>query len=177
MHFLNVICFPIFERFCRNKQKLELELQQSKPGQLEIPKLRKVQKEEPEPEKKKEDEKKEKAKKVVKKKRESDYELPEIPDYERPELEKYEKSDFDPTRRVSWGQEIKNVADHHMHRCRYNWKTNWCLNVFWFMFNVMDEKICLSLKTLPTCVCKTLQKILVICVARQSKLIFESESI
>lgn len=45
------------------------------------------------------------------------------------------------------------------------------------MFNVMDEKICLSLKTLPTCVCKTLQKILFTCVARPSELIFESESI
>lgn len=96
--------FPIFERNCRNKQKLELELLQSKPGQLEIPKLRKVVKEEAEPEAKKEEEKKAKAKKVVKKKRESDYELPDIPDYERPALEKYEKSDFDPTRRVSWGR-------------------------------------------------------------------------
>lgn len=107
LHFLNVICFPIFEHFCGNKQKLQLELQQSKPGQLELPKLRKIVKEEAEPEKKKEDDKKEKTKKVVKKKRESDYELPEIPDYERPELEKYEKSDFDPTRRVSWGTRIK----------------------------------------------------------------------
>lgn len=77
-------------------------MQQTKPGQLEIPKLRKVVKE-PEPEEKKEDKEKEKKiKKTVKKKKESEYELPEIPDYERPALEKYEKSDFDPTRRVSW---------------------------------------------------------------------------
>lgn len=90
---------------------------------MEIPKLRKVVKEEAEPEKKKEDEKKEKVKKIVKKKRESDYELPEIPDYERPALEKYEKSEFDPTRRVSWGQELNfHDADQHMHRRRYNWK-------------------------------------------------------
>lgn len=82
-------------------QKLEINLQQSKPGQLEIPKLRKVIKEQPEPEKKKETEEKEKLKKTVKKKKESDYELPEIPDYERPELEKYEKSDFSPSERVS----------------------------------------------------------------------------
>lgn len=82
-------------------QKLEINLQQSKPGQLEIPKLRKVIKEQPEPEKKKETEEKEKLKKTVKKKKESDYELPEIPDYERPELEKYEKSDFSPMERVS----------------------------------------------------------------------------
>lgn len=88
------------------KQKLELELQQTKPGQLEIPKLRKVVKEEAEPEKKDEKEKKEKPKKIVKKKKESEYELPEIPDYERPALEKYEKSDFDPTRRVSLGSTI-----------------------------------------------------------------------
>lgn len=87
----------------RKKQKLEIQLQQTKPGQLEIPKLRKVQKE-PEPEKKEEKETKEKLKKTVKKKKESDYELPEIADYERPALEKYEKSDFDPTRRVSWGR-------------------------------------------------------------------------
>lgn len=85
----------------RDKQKLEIQLQQTKPGQMEIPRLRKVQKE-PEPEEKKEEkEKKEKTKKIVKKKRESDYELPEIADYERPALEKYEKSDFDPSRRVS----------------------------------------------------------------------------
>lgn len=93
------ICFPT-----RNfvvKQKLELELQQTKPGQVELPKLRKVVKDEPEPEKKDEKDKKEKPKKIVKKKKESDYELPDIPDYERPELEKYQKSDFDPTQRVS----------------------------------------------------------------------------
>lgn len=78
-------------------------MQQTKPGQLEIPKLRKVVKEEAEPEKKEEKDKKGVAKKVVKKKKESDYELPEIADYERPELEKYEKSDFDPTTRVSLG--------------------------------------------------------------------------
>lgn len=78
-------------------------MQQTKPGQLEIPKLRKVVKEEAVVEKKEEKDKKEKVKKVVKKKKESDYELPEIADYERPELEKYQKSDFDPTRRVSWG--------------------------------------------------------------------------
>jgi hypothetical protein len=69
---------------------------------LEIPKLRKVVKEE-EPEKKKAEEKEERksVKKTVKKKKESDYELPEIPDYERPQLEKYEKSDFNPLDKVS----------------------------------------------------------------------------
>ena len=45
-------------------------MQQSKPGQLEIPKLRKVIKEQPEPEKKKETEEKEKLKKTVKKRKE-----------------------------------------------------------------------------------------------------------
>lgn len=89
------------------EQKLELELQQTKPGQLSIPKLRKVIKEEAEPEKKEEKEKKEKPKKIVKKKKETDYELPEIPDYERPALEKYEKSEFDPSRRVSWEKLIR----------------------------------------------------------------------
>jgi hypothetical protein len=84
----------------RDKQKLELQLQQTKPGQMEIPRLRRVSKV-PEPEKEPEKEKKEKVKKIVKKKKESDYELPEIADYERPALEKYEKSDFDPTTRVS----------------------------------------------------------------------------
>lgn len=111
-HDLNVICFFISlklntkQNTYKKKQKLALELQQTKPGQLEIPKLRKVTKEpEPEPEKKEEKDSK-KPKKVVKKKKESDYELPDIPDYERPALEKYEKSDFDPSRRVSLGTKI-----------------------------------------------------------------------
>lgn len=87
------------------QQKLELELQQTKPGQLELPKLRKVVKEEAAAEKTDEKDKKEVKKKVVKKKKDSDYELPEIPDYERPELETYEKSEFDATTRVSWRRE------------------------------------------------------------------------
>lgn len=93
------------------KQKLQLELQQSKPGQLEIPKLRKTVKEVAEPEKKEEKEVKDKPKKIVKKKKESDYDLPDIPDYERPELEKYEKSEFDPSRRVSWEIRPMNGAE------------------------------------------------------------------
>lgn len=76
-------------------------MQQSKPGQLELPKLRKVVKDEKEQEKKKEEAELKTVKKTVKKKKESDYELPEIPDYERPELEKYEKTDFNPNDRVS----------------------------------------------------------------------------
>ena len=87
--------------FICDKQKLELELLQTKPGQLELPKLRKVVREEEKVEEKKKDEVKKKVVKKVKKK-ESDYELPEIADYERPALEKYEKSDFDPNRRVSF---------------------------------------------------------------------------
>lgn len=87
--------------FAQRKQKLELELLQTKPGQLELPKLRKVVREEEKVEEKKKDEVKKKVVKKVKKK-ESDYELPEIADYERPALEKYEKSDFDPNRRVSF---------------------------------------------------------------------------
>lgn len=86
--------------FVQRKQKLELELLQTKPGQLELPKLRKVVREEEKVEEKKKEEVKKKVVKKVKKK-ESDYELPEIADYERPALEKYEKSDFDPNRRVS----------------------------------------------------------------------------
>lgn len=82
------------------------KLEQSKPGQLEIPKLRKVAKEPvSEPEKKKDDGKdakdKKVVKKVVKKKKESEYELPDIPDYERPVLEKYEKVDIALSERVS----------------------------------------------------------------------------
>ena len=84
-----------------NEQKLSVELQQSKPGQLELPKLRKVVKDEKEQEKKKEEAELKAVKKTVKKKKGSDYELPEIPDYERPELEKYEKNDFNPNDRVS----------------------------------------------------------------------------
>lgn len=89
-----------------------MQLEQSKPGQLEIPKLRKVAKEEPEAGKKKEEEKevkKEKTvKKVVKKKKESEYELPEIPDYERPVLEKYEKTDIPLSERVSlWAKHCR----------------------------------------------------------------------
>ena len=103
LHFLKI---KHKTKHIQKKQKLALELQQTKPGQLEIPKLRKVTKEpEPEPEKKEEKDSK-KPKKVVKKKKESDYELPDIPDYERPALEKYEKSDFDPSRRVSLGTKI-----------------------------------------------------------------------
>lgn len=84
-----------------NGQKLNVELQQSKPGQLELPKLRKVVREEKEEEKKPDKAELKEVKKTVKKKRASDYALPEIPDYERPELEKYEKSDFDASERVS----------------------------------------------------------------------------
>lgn len=109
---LNVyLCFTIFTHsqnifFCdsiksHNEQKLSVELQQSKPGQLELPKLRKVVKDEKEQEKKKEEADLKAVKKTVKKKKGSDYELPVIPDYERPELEKYEKNDFNPNDRVS----------------------------------------------------------------------------
>jgi hypothetical protein len=76
---------------------------------MEIPKLRKVTKEEAAEKKKAEEEKKEKLKKTVKKRKESNYDLPEIPDYERPALEKYEKSDFDPSARVSLG-ELESLA-------------------------------------------------------------------
>lgn len=113
---LNVyICFTIFCKlaktfFCESinlhdEQKLSVELQQSKPGQLELPKLRKVVKDEKEQEKKKEEADLKAVKKTVKKKKGSDYELPEIPDYERPELEKYEKNDFNPNDRVSLNAE------------------------------------------------------------------------
>lgn len=78
-------------------------MQQSKPGQLELPKLRKVVKDEKEAEKKADKAELKEVKKTVKKKKESNYELPEIPDYERPELEKYEKTDFDASERVSCG--------------------------------------------------------------------------
>jgi hypothetical protein len=85
----------------KRAQKLNVQLQQTKPGQMEIPQLRKVQRDPKEKPKEKEEAEPKLAKKVVKKKKGSDYELPEIPDYERPELEKYEKSDFDPSERVS----------------------------------------------------------------------------
>lgn len=109
-------------------------MQQTKPGQLEIPKLRKVQKE-PEPEEKKEEkEKDKKVKKTVKKKKESEYELPEIPDYERPALEKYEKSDFDPTRRVSWVTIFITYAETHAtKRSKKHSRTN---------FNVETQNLC-----------------------------------
>lgn len=77
-------------------------MQQTKPGQLEIPKLRKVVRDKEETVEKKEAEAKKTVKKVVKKRKESEYDLPDIPDYERPQLEKYEKSDFDPNSRVSF---------------------------------------------------------------------------
>lgn len=63
--------------------------------------MRKVVRDEKEPEKKKDDADLKPVKKIVKKRKESDYALPEIPDYERPELEKYEKTDFNPLDRVS----------------------------------------------------------------------------
>lgn len=79
---------------------MALELQQTKPGQLEIPKLRKVERPEKKEEEKKVEEKEKKLKVKKTKKKESDYELPEIEDYERPELEKYEKTDVDLSKRV-----------------------------------------------------------------------------
>jgi hypothetical protein len=88
---------------------LNVELQQSKPGQLELPKLRKVVRDEKEGEKKAEKAELKEVKKTVKKKKASEYELPEIPDYERPELEKYEKSDFDASDRVSCGRPKINL--------------------------------------------------------------------
>lgn len=78
---------------------MELQLNQSKPGQLELPKLRKVEKKEEKVEEKKVEKKVVEKKKIVKKKKD-DYELPEIPDYERPQLEKYEASEFEALRRV-----------------------------------------------------------------------------
>lgn len=63
--------------------------------------MRKVVREEKVKEEKKDETDLKPVKKTVKKKRGSDYELPEIPDYERPELEKYEKTDFNPNDRVS----------------------------------------------------------------------------
>lgn len=84
-------------------------MQQSKPGQLELPKLRKVVRDEKEPEKKADKAELKEVKKPAKKKKESDYELPEIPDYERPELEKYEKTDFDASERVSCGHRKINT--------------------------------------------------------------------
>lgn len=83
-------------------------MQQSKPGQLELPKLRKVVRDEKEAEKKPDKAELKEVKKPVKKKKGSDYELPEIPDYERPELEKYQKTDFDASERVSCGHRQKN---------------------------------------------------------------------
>lgn len=82
-----------------------------KPGQLALPQLRKVVRDPKEAPKKAEEKELKEVKKPVKKKKMSDYELPEIPDYERPELEKYEKTDFDPLERVSLKTQLVRKID------------------------------------------------------------------
>lgn len=117
--FYNFFCHNlakiIFCESIKSQQKLNVELQQVKPGQLAIPQLRKVVRDPKEAPKKAEEKELKEVKKPVKKKKMSDYELPEIPDYERPELEKYEKSDFDPLERVSLKNTISKKIDEKIH--------------------------------------------------------------